>query len=351
MVTSQSLLSLFEQGRFQEIVQSIDRRSFSGVEAPLLTKIVAASYFQLGAHADALSLLKQVESCFVSDVDYLSLYGACLRRCGQLDDAKIQLQRALAIQGERFDVRNNFANLLIDLGDLDEAESILGKIIAENPGYGDAQVNLQRLKEQRNLQQLQSQAADASGQDDWQLADPLLLAFGDDEVQRTRPKPSDQSNAQPNLQSVLPPLKQQQVASDQLALALDAVVEGRHEFALKLCSEIHRSMPTSATLFECLSDAYIALQRFSEAEVCLLHALQLGARSFKLFANLTTLLCLRKDFALAQHYLAEAAALDASNSALSGLRGQIAAAQSGSKESLLRFDQEWSRPDLKQKVS
>ena len=43
------------------------------------------------------------------------------------------------------EIRNNQANLLIDLGRLDEAREILTRLLDEQPDYADARANLNRL--------------------------------------------------------------------------------------------------------------------------------------------------------------------------------------------------------------
>ncbi len=349
-VSMQQVYDFYDNGRYQEVIQLIERNDFVAKTDPQLANVVAASYFKIGQFAESLSLLREVESCFSDDPAYLSLYGACLRRFGDLEAARSRFEQALKIQPDNAAIRNNFANLLIDLGCHHQAESILGELLSKNPGYTDARVNMQRLKEARRIQQLQSFAS-SSETSKWTLADPLLLAFGEDEVQRTRPKPSQSDLPKNGLEGKLPPLKQQQVASDQLSLALQAVREGRYDFALQLCSQAYQTMPASAALLECVSDAYIALQRFTEAETCLLHALQLGGKSFKLYANLISLLCIRADFVLAQHYLELVSMHDEANPLLDKLRLQIAKGRDDTNASVIRFDHPWSRPSLKLKES
>ncbi len=345
----QQIYELYENGRYQEAIQLIEISDFDAVGDPSLANVVAACYFKLGQYSESLTLLKEVESCFLDDPGYLSLYGACLRRFGDLDSARSRLEQALKIQPNNAAIRNNFANLLIDLDDYQEAEKILEALLTEDAGYSDARVNMQRLKEKRRIKQLQSTTATSSDCIKWTLADPLMLAFGEDEVNRTRPKPSQSDIVRNDLEGKLPPLKHHQVDSDKLTLALQAVQEGRHNFALQLCSQAHQSMPTSASLFECVSDAYIAQQRFTEAETCLLHALQLGGKSFKLYVNLVSLLCIRADFSLAQHYLELASMLDVDNPILNKLRLQIAKGHDNKNAMNFRFDHAWSRPDLQLK--
>jgi Flp pilus assembly protein TadD len=343
----ENVMKLYEEGLFQEVVHSIDLNELTASNDPIVAKFLAASYFQLGQYAEALPLLKEIESCFSSDSDYLSLYGACLRRCGDFEGARIQFELALQIKPNHAGVQNNYANLLIDLGELQQAESILVELLENDPSYSDAQVNLHRLRERQRIEKMKPAEPTALALSASNFGDPLMLAFGEDEVRRTRPKSNISTQIQSDLNGQLPSLKQQQVAADKLKLAMQAVLEGRYQFALQLCSQVHQSMPTSSVLFECLADAYIALQRFPEAEICLMHALQLGANSFKLNANLSSLLCIRRDFALAQHYLEQASSIDANNASLSRLRSQIANSYEGSSPALVRFDDEWHYPAMK----
>ena len=187
---------LYEQGRFAELIESIDFSGFSSVEDPILSQVLAASYFKLGMHQKSLLLLKEIESCFLADSNYLSLYGACLRRCGDLENSRLRFEQALEIRPQDASIRNNYANLLIDLKDYAKAESILLELLSDNPDYEDAKVNLQRLSEKRRLQQLQSDDDHSVESTTWSLADPLMLAFSEEEVHHTRPKSLDPGDVQ-----------------------------------------------------------------------------------------------------------------------------------------------------------
>ena len=79
------------------------------------------------------------------------MYGACCRRLGKLDAAKSLLQKALSYQPDSLPVRNNYANLLIDLNHFDSAEQILNSVLDSSPEYSDAKDNLQRLRLKRTL--------------------------------------------------------------------------------------------------------------------------------------------------------------------------------------------------------
>lgn len=343
----QDLLDLYVANRHQDVVNSVDQSKFSAIANPSIARVVAASQFQLGNYSDSIELLSEIESCFLEDIEYLSLYGACLRRNGDLALARVQFERALKISPESPSLKNNYANLLIDLGSFDDAESILRDLIDTDPDYQDAQVNWLRLLEAKRLN---SQSSDDKNQvDSWIFSDPLLLAFSQDEVQKSVSLLSVAEDGSPlnkNLSDSLPSIQDHQLASDQLKMAQQAVLEGRYDFALQLCSQAKSKMPHSAAIYECVSDAYISKRLFKEAEICLLHAMHMGSPSFKTFVNLISLACLRKDFGLAQHYFEKAQLIDATNSALPKLRAQIVDGNRPDSNEIFRFDAAWSIPDV-----
>ena len=92
-------------------------------------------------------------------------------------------------------LKNNYSNLLIDLGRLSEAKKILTDIISSNPDYEDAKANLHRLESQLLLskhtifsitKQL-AESVDSLNDVDYSFYDPLLFAFSKEEVERTAP--------------------------------------------------------------------------------------------------------------------------------------------------------------------
>ncbi|MDC0165492.1 tetratricopeptide repeat protein [Synechococcus sp. AH-558-M21] len=343
--SAQELLNIFAEDRHQEVVDSIDYDSFSAADNPIVAKVAAASFFILGDYLRSSSLLSQIESCFIDDVEYLSLYGACLRCNSDFDLARVQFERALKINPDLPAIQNNFANLLIDMNQLDEAERILTKLLKEDPLYRDARVNFNRLEEKK--QSSRDVADESEIEKGWSLVDPLLLAFSKEEVQRTSPTSIKNKNTidkNQNLSESLPPLEDYQVASDQLKLAQQAIIDKRFDFALQLCSQVKTTLPNSPEVYECASDAYISKSSFKEAEICILHAIQMGSSSFKLFVNLVTLACMRNDFGLAQFYFERALSIDPDHSSLDHLRKQIAASDNASNDLFFRFDNPWIAP-------
>ena len=161
------------------------------------------------------------------------------------------------------------------------------------------------------------------------LADPLSLAFSKEEITHSQTLLSDKTNKKSvekktqQLEQILPSISDQSLASDQLALAFKACVEGRHEFAIKLCDEAKSFLADSSSLFECYGDAYIGLKDFTKAEIFLLHSVVLGANGQKIYINLSTLCCIRGDRILATHYYDKAFTLDPSNIHLQTIKSQI----------------------------
>ena len=101
---------------------------------------------------------------------------------GQLQQAEELFARALQISPESPQIRNNQANLLIDLGRLDEAREILTRLLDEHPDYADARTNLNRLSFQNESSPAQSSQGEQLPEpvQGWSLADPLLLAFSEE---------------------------------------------------------------------------------------------------------------------------------------------------------------------------
>lgn len=315
----QQLLALYQAGRHHEVVAQAQAQAISAETNPLAANIVAASLFQLGEYARAASLLEALEAPLGDQRDYLSLYGATCRRLGLLPKAEQLLARALQLDPASLEVRNNYANLLIDLGRDQEARSILEQLLRERPGYEDARANLNRLEFRQ-----QPVAAPPASAQPWSPADPLMMAFADEEVRQAQwNQPAAVDPAAKALAAALPQPEAQAMAADQLRLASQAVSEGNAAFALQLCGQALAGLGANASVYVNASDAYIRNQRFREAEICLLHAALIGGPNINTYINLVSLASLRGDLALASHYLDQAAGLDPSHPQLSALQANL----------------------------
>jgi Flp pilus assembly protein TadD len=342
----QQLLSLFQQGRYREVLQRADALDLRLGQDPLAAQIVAGALFQLGEFGKASQLLEPHQAALGADGSYLSLYGATCRRLGQLAQARDLLGRALALDPLSPQIRNNYANLLIDLGELAEARRLLEALLAENPTYEDARANLNRLQF-REQQQAPAATVPAATVQSWMPQDPLMLAFAEEEVRQAGgvavAAPPTHSAA--GLARQFPDPDQAAVAADQLKLAAQSIQENNPGFALQLVSQAGLALGAQAAVYVNAADAYIRLQRFHEAEICLLHALQLGGPALPHFINLISLASIRGDLALARHYLDAAAAIDPKHPQLIQVREQLQR-QQATNQAPYRFIEHWAAPEL-----
>ena len=350
MATHVDFFSLYSANRHSEIIR-LYHQNFAGPDQdPLISKIVAASMFTLGNIQESFDILSSIESCFSTDSEYLSLFGACCRRLGELDRARELLKAALSFNPTSLSVKNNYANLLIDLNQFDSAESIIQDILHQKSDFVDAKVNYQRLLEQRKIRQIE--ASSSNDNPEFCLSDPLALAFSDNEsklslnLAPSAPQKQSISDKSQKLADALPDPKDYQISSDQINLAFKACQEKRFEFALQLCSEARPSLHTSPSLWECAADAYIGLKQFTQAEVCLLHALSLGSLGIKVYINLSSIACVKSDFLLAQIYYEKAIACDSSSSFLPTLKKQIDRGLSKNNSSSFQFTKVWPNVEI-----
>ena len=136
------------------------------------------------------------------------------------------------------------------------------------------------------------------------------------------------------------------MAGDQLKLAAQAINENNPSFALQLVSQASLGLGAQAAVYVNAADAYIRLQRFHEAEICLLHALQLGGPALPHYINLITLASIRGDYALSRHYIDAAAAIDPKNPQLLQVSDQVKK-QESAQSAPYGFQSEWTLPNLK----
>ena len=347
--TQQQLLRLFDEGQYRDVLKRAKSLNLRLGQEPLQAQIVAGALFQLGEFAKAAQLLEPHQAALDADGSFLSLYGATCRRLGQLTTAKDLLSRALALEPKSPQIRNNYANLLIDLEELVEARKILEELLGENPNYSDARANLNRLEFRENMASTSQEPLSNTSDNiqSWMPNDPLMLAFAEEEVRKAgavglqKPAP----NSATTLTQKLPNPDKAAVAGDQLNLAAAAIQENNLTFALQLVSQAGLGLGAQAAVYVNAADAYIRLQRFHEAEICLLHALQLGGPALPHYINLITLASIRGDFSLAYHYVDAAAAIDPKYPQLIEVRDQLKRQQAAAS-SPYDFQKEWSLPTL-----
>ncbi len=355
-VTSTNQLSeLFAAGRHHELIAAAKAAEITPQSDPTAAQLLAAALFSVGEFAVAAPLLEELEPAFGLSADFLSLYAANSRRLGQLQRAEDLFSRALQLNPDSLPIRNNQANLLIDLGRLDEARNILTRLLDEAPDYVDARTNLNRLSFQKSTLNQSEQLAEITQSENpvegWSLADPLLMAFSEDEIAHSGlRKPVKPDAAAASLLQELPNANTRAMALEQLEQANRAVAEKQFAFALQLCSRVLKVLGPHPPVYDCASDAYLNLRRFHEAELCLLQAMALDAPTPKRCLNLVSFASMRGDMALAQHHLSQAASLDPSHPQLEQIRSNLDKRAQAADQSPYVFQMTWKLPQFTQRT-
>ena len=263
------VLECFSKGDYQKGIDIAKSNGIVPANDPYTSNVVAACLFRLGNFLDCFSLLQELESCLSDNFDYLSLYGSTARRLGYFQKSQELFSRALTINSDNPALRNNYANLLIDLRKYDESRAILEQLVREFPEYQDARINLDRLvnllKSEVGESQSDSNTSINSGgvnrfSDSASLPlDPLSMAFAEEEVRlhgRMKAKPPSVQSSQ-SLSKNLPSTDNNKIAIDKLRVAEKAIAENNSDFALQLCSEALSIAGPLPAIYDCAADAYI----------------------------------------------------------------------------------------------
>ena len=347
VTSTKQLAELFAAGRYHDLIAAAQSAQISPQADPTGAQFLAAALFSVGEFGAAAPMLEELEPAFGLNPEFLSLFAANCRRLGQLQRAEELFVRALQINPESPQIRNNQANLLIDLCRFDEAREILTRLLDEQPDYDDARTNLNRLSFLNQSSPPQSSHGQQSREtvQGWSLADPLLLAFSEEEVsQYGLRKPANSGPEAATLLESLPDADERAMALEQLDQANKAVAEQQFAFALQLCSQVLRVLGSHAPVYDCASDAYLNLRKFHEAEICLLQAMALDAPTPKRCLNLVSFASMRGDIALAQHHLRQAASLDPSHPQLEQIRANLAKREQTAGSMPYAFQLAWELP-------
>ena len=254
------IVDCFSRGDYLAGVKYASANSISPNNDPYSSHVVAACLFRLGQFKESYSLLTELESSLSDSHEFLSLYGVAARRLGYLDQAEKLLSKALEINSEDLSLRNNYANILIDLDRLVEAKEILDQILEVDSNFVDASINLNRLKliqQSRQTQNLSSSSSISTNPDTTVPLDPLALAFAEEEVRlHGRLKAS-------SIVEKIPSSDERKVAIDKLRVAEQAISEGKPDFALQLCSEILQVCGPMSAIYDCVADSYIQKRSYS----------------------------------------------------------------------------------------
>ncbi|WP_411869081.1 tetratricopeptide repeat protein [Vulcanococcus limneticus] len=351
----QQLISLYNCGKHDDVVAraesmlAADQRSFAS--NPEAAFIVAASYYQLSRYKEARSLLDPQRPLKTKNLQVLSLYGVVCRRLGDLRSSRAALSVALKLSPDDLSIRNNYANLLIDEGRIEEARTLLNDILLSSPDYVDAKANLARISESPLVTGLEAVPSDQGHgvpplQADWPELDPLQAAFAEDEINdpsRKRPLEKVLIRAVRRLIAHLPQPEEPALTDEHLQLAVLAIQSNDPEVALDYCNQILLGKPAIlSSVYRTAADAYLQLQQFHQAEIALLHSLCTGEADSSVYVNLISFALMRKDHRLARHYLALLDELDPHCTNLRELRAAVESLEA--KPLVNLFPLHWYQP-------
>ena len=350
MISLDKIVKYFEAGHYNKAISYF--LEFDDINiSPQVLNVVAACYFRIGEYRHADDLLQQAEPSLSDNPAFLSLYAANCRLLANYKKSRSLFVKALELEPSSLSVKNNYANLLIDEGDLKEAESVLSSVLKVDPEYSDARSNLNRVQYKLSLSSSESVADDVadvspSPQLGFSLVDPLLLAFADEEVDyaKTRYKLKDDPDVKSILKN-LPGDDLDKTINDKLIVARQSLSEGNFLFCLQICNSLPPDY-VNAEIYDIASDAYLNLRRFTESQICLLNSLAIGGGTPKRYLNLVTFACMRCDFRLAEYYLSKAASLDPSHPQLQEISNRVNKQKSNANITP-PFAEKWSAPTFK----
>ena len=76
---TETLQKLYELKNYSEVIKTWTDSLISPQQDPPSTYVVAASHFNLGNFLDASKLCSSIDGFYSTDINFLSMYAACLR--------------------------------------------------------------------------------------------------------------------------------------------------------------------------------------------------------------------------------------------------------------------------------
>lgn len=343
------LPTLFRSAKFSEIVELCQKFNVNSQSHPIEAKFLAGAYFSLSDYSSAYSLLSELHTLFLNDVELLSLFGATCRRMGKFSQAKELFSSAISISPSNPELINNYTNLLIDLGELVEAKRLLSDLVRSNPEYIDARENLTRVDylisnpptvPASDVDQVSVTASSTNNSP----IDPLSLAFSIDESKDSKSQVlSTLSKSSLSSLSAIPEVSHEELLSDQYSFCDHLILEKNYSDCLIHLDNLLSKSSSPSRLYKLASDCYLGLNRLMEAELSLLIAASLDSSIPDYFINLSSFALLRSDFSTAKYNLAKASSLGANAKALAQLEKSISAkANSSQSANHFNFVQGWS---------
>jgi protein O-GlcNAc transferase len=137
-----SVVALFTNGQFQEVIDTIKILNESYPNVPLLFNIIGASYKALGQLSGAIQMF---ENAVAIKPDYSEAHknlGISLKDLGRLDAAVISFKKSITLEPNNVDTHYNLAVTLKAMNHLDSAVKSYEKVVSIKPDFAAAHNNL-----------------------------------------------------------------------------------------------------------------------------------------------------------------------------------------------------------------
>ena len=311
------LLEIFEKGNYSEVIDFWDKKQLQASQDPEAAYITAAAHFRLGNMQKACEICELIEGPFLQNANFLSMYAAILRRLNLFTRAEEVFKQALSIEPNSKEIKNNFSNLLIDQKKYIEASNLLKEILKENPTYDDALKNLERceiiMREMSNGKAKIDTNKNKVSADDT-FGDPLEQAFSVEEVGRLGGKIGNVTASVHKLLATDDKRNVEQAELEMIKLATEMINKKQYSDAIELVADIRKKCDAlHGQVYKLASDAFIGLNRFKDAEIFALMAIQKNEKTISIFVNLASFAAMRKDQIMAKHWIMEAEKIDSEN--------------------------------------
>ena len=301
---SNNIQVLAEKGMYEDACRLIDKSPdiVAISEASCLSGIV--SYYQLGRLEEAKKLCESYFYLVSDNPSYYSIYGAILRRLGDPFKSKQIFEEGLKKFEMEPSIANNYSNLLVDLGDLDSAKSILERLESTNPSnVSDIRKNLERIA---HIRRMATNTSDKSlVKTSQNRIDPLLDAFCVDDVSESRTKlAGDSNNGDEDIEIAIDRDRASEI-KEGLHL-IRAILKKEPQQALSDVRHLIENGNANGEIYQLQGDCHLQLKQLDSAETSYWRAAYFGNRDSAVYLNLSSMLLMNGDVSGSRYILAKA---------------------------------------------
>ena len=138
----QSLISLYDQGNFQQALKLAKNLVQQYPKSALLFNFQGAALERLGQFDQSIEAFNKALAIKPDYVEAHYNLGNTLKRYGKLDEAIQAYQKSLAIKPDYAEANYKIGNVHKQLGKMDEAIQAYQKALAIKPNYAEAYINI-----------------------------------------------------------------------------------------------------------------------------------------------------------------------------------------------------------------